>query len=270
MIAVSCGKEDSQDAVDKRVKEIWGEIDGEKRELLWSFAYDNEGRVAEAINRRGNYNDIHRYDYSDNMVVVTSIYSNPVDGSIKSYKYNYYLDNDGFLVKNDQYNYFYENGYLSKEIGTFVEYNEKWEQISGEYVHEYIWNNGNIYGDRTICTLPNGDIFYEYNSEALIEYSNILNKTSINIGYYIGDDSVSGWSPTDGLFFMKFKGTYCKYMPSCVEGYINGKITDGEFSCKWDYEVDQDGFPIQIIENSMENSDHGMYDCSVTYYIIYE
>lgn len=166
IIAVSCEKDGkTYSGTTKLVKEI--DFDGE---LLITFEYNSDGKVAKI--HVDNDEHCYEFQYSDNTVVIVPD---------KEERIVYTLDKDGYVISENDRQYEYENGYISKIYE------------DGDICDTYIWKNGNIY--------PN---------DINVEYSNIENIINIELSIFLEIDCPH-------LFYTRHKGLSSKNLVSAID-----------------------------------------------------
>ena len=178
------------------------------------YEYDEKGRLIQCtIYYDDGGEDISLYSYGDNVIICTEHDSYSDDASITKY----YLDDDGFLTK--------------------VEYED------GD-TESYIYSDGKL---TTICH-PNGNCLYLWQGENIsvydygssleehVEYTDIEDKSNINIFYVTAGDAIQ----TTCLPF-RFKGTTSKYLPQHI--YCDNNDTS---IIEVSYELDSDGYVTTI------------------------
>jgi len=199
--------------------------------------YDNQNKPIKLEYRE---TDSHSPAYTINLTYSTNTIT--MTHSDFSGVRTFQLDDNGYLIRDNTFNYIYENGYLKEAHGHDSGFrNSHWY---------FSWMNGNKV--QTTIYLNN-----DYSSEYTYEYGNRENLLNIDI---LGALTSSEFGEYTFYHWLKFKGHASKnYL-----GKATWTNTDNIAKIiTYDYQFDEDGYPTQVI---LSNESRAWVKFIYTYY----
>ncbi|RHU25162.1 hypothetical protein DXD68_14515 [Parabacteroides sp. TM07-1AC] len=253
---------DKPDIQTKRIKSMTVYYPGKDYLTEQTLSYDDKDRINKIetyISDRYRDNFITSISYDNNQI--TSItknhckHSNPTDlncdygGLSCSYNIQSTMNNQGFIL---DVTYFYkditnnEQDQADKGKFNYKDGYLDYSDFNGDNV-KYIYANNNL-----ISFIYN---YSDGNSETnYISYTKYENKLGISPlflteDYRFIDMDIESDYYTFGLFFAYYSGWYGK-----TSKYLEEKVG----SCRFEYELDKDGYPVKIISKDFDED--GQYD----------
>jgi len=221
----SCkNNEDDKGKKGKLVKTVGYSEPSNDNNFLFTGYYDAQNRL---IKVEECYQSILlNLTYSANTIIVNIKFNE----SGENHTHLLHLDNNGYLIEDDFFTYFYENGYLK----------EKKAKEDSNVIVKYSWMNGNM---MQMSEDPYYIVTYEYSSKENLSNIDLVSSIIGQVYFYSGA--------------LKFKGLASKnHLVKMTETSYDG--VPHSFIHSYDYKFDEDGYPTEIIG--------GGFKFTLTYY----